>query len=290
MPQKKMEESSSQPNQPKSEKKKIVSCLSDFPLGEFNPLIKRCYNHSIRDYEELSDLIFDKMFPLYKQFLGVLNKSYAIVAKNSYREENPPILESRASLRPIKGYLSRSMKRHVPWDFGIYVPYFKSILSACFSEEEIAKFTDKKVKKRYLLWGMFEEAKAYFHWCLSKIADGRRIGAVAYQVNKKPVRFNGDCRIRIPDINGDFYEFETLQRFIPNYDSLKAYSFSERDFLTNAPKQEIGSRLVDMLSDFKQEYGKRNLRLLASMARQINEYGKRLEWNPQEFFEHVGYK
>lgn len=186
------------------------------------------------------------------------------------------MLESRLSLRPIKEYLSRSSKEHFPLKFNIYFPPFEALLSLSYSKKEIMKLRKEEVKNKYLLRGIFDFATAYYYWCLSNIVDGRRIGCIGY------------CKNRKPNINGDFYEFDTMQKFIPSYDEMKAFSFSERDFLINASKEEVGDRLVDILSDFKIEMERNNFSVLARMTKQIKEYGKKLEWNPTEFFRQVG--
>ena len=261
-------------NEPE-EKSNSILCYADFPAGEFSPLVKECFEHRL-NLDNLSSFIFDKIFPMYHQFLQMINKGYVVIAKNSREEKKPPILEEISSLKPFKEYLSRSSKEHFPMRLRIYPKPFEALLSLSYSEKEIMKFRKKGVKKMYLLDGIFDFATAYSYWCLSNIVEGRRIGVVAY------------CKNGEPNINGDFCEFNTMQRFIPSYDRMKAFSFSERDFLMNASREEIGDRLVDILSDFGQEVKKKdNSFVLAKMAKQIKEYGKRLEWNPAEFFKSI---
>ena len=257
------------------ERKRKIPCYANFPTGEFSSLIKKCFGYTLNMYD-LDDLIFSRIFPLYHQFLHAINKEGAVIAKNSYNERNPPLLESRLSLRPIKEYLSRSSKEHFPIKFNVFFPAFEAMLNLSYSEEEIKKLRERKIKNRYLSKGIFDFASAYHYWCLSNIIDGRRIGVVNY------------CKNGEPNIDGDFYEFDNIQEFIPTYDEKKAFSFSERDFLINASQEEVGDRLVDILSDFKTEMGRNNPSVLAKIARQIKEYGKRLEWNPTEFFKQVG--
>jgi hypothetical protein len=256
-------------------KEKCIPCYADFPAGEFSPLVKECFERTL-NLNNLDSFVFDKVFPIYHQFLHMINQGYAVIAKNSGEEKSPPLLESISSLKPTREYLERSSEEHLPMQLKIYPQPFEVLLNLSYPEKEIINFRKKGVKNRYLLEGIFDFATAYSYWCLSNIIEGKRIGVVEY------------CKNGEPNINGDFYEFDMMQRFFPSYNRMKAFSFSERDFLINASRKEIGDRLVDILSDFGQEVKKKNNSfVLARMTKQIKEYGKRLEWNPAEFFKNI---
>jgi hypothetical protein len=273
-----MESTSSNDNEHKPKKKsRFIPGYVDFPAGEFNPLIEKCFGHRLAN-SYLEELVFDDIFPLYQQFLTMTKKGWAITTRDSFIEKNPPLLELKSDLRPIKKYLSKSTKKHFSFDFRVSSDFFEVLLNLSYSKEEIIKMSDMGVKRRYLSEGILNFATAYHYWCLSNIANGKRIGCVGY------------CRNGNPNVYGDFFELDTMQQFIPAYDKLKAYSFSERDFLINDSEEEVGDRLVNLLSDFRREYKTSNLHVLVKMAKQIKEYGKRLEWNPSEFFKNVGWK
>jgi len=75
-----------------------------------------------------------------------------------------------------------------------------------------------------------------------------------------------------------------MQKFIPNYDKKKAFSIDEDDFLHNVPKEEIGERLTDMISDFHKELntdGKKSV--LLRMLKRIKKYSDRLSWDPTDW-------
>lgn len=68
------------------ETEKNIPCYVDFPAGEFSPLIKKCFEHTLSSYD-LEDLIFSKVFPLYHQFLQMIYRGYIVTAKTSIRKE-----------------------------------------------------------------------------------------------------------------------------------------------------------------------------------------------------------
>lgn len=261
-----------------------------FPADEFNPLIKKCLDCNLKN-SYIDDLLFSRLFSSYGQFLNMTNKGYTVIGKTYREEENPPMLERRESLRPIKDYLERTSRKYFIIGLETGSDVFETLLNLSYSKEKIAEFKKRGVRNKNLLEGIFDFAIAYYYWCLSSVADGRRIGIVNSIKNNQPVIDKRFYKERIPDIHGDFYEFDMMQRLIPSYNRMKAFSFSERDFLINASDEEVGNRLVEILSDFKQECNKENNPyVLAKMAKQIKEYGIKLEWDPSEFFKNARLK
>jgi hypothetical protein len=250
------------------EKRKVMESV-EIPLDIFEPLIKECFNEYLSP-DNAEQLVLNHIYPLYKDFNMYLKHDSAVIARGLFPSKDDSCLISIDSLIPYTNVIKASELsievRLTKWN-GKY----HCLLNIFYDESDMEQFQKEKYPESKILSEITEKALAYYYWCLLNISNGKRIGLVAH--NEKQ-----------PDITGKFMEL-MMDLHFPLYDKKKAYSFEVDDYLRNASEAEIGDRLVDMISDFKEEYKMHgNTSVLTQMQIQIEKFGKRLKWDSSKFF------
>ncbi len=240
-----------------------INSTLDIPVDYFDSLLEDCFGESLGT-SNYKDLIIVNMFPVYYQFANMTSLGHPVIGKKEFLEENVPTLTSIDSLSVYKALLNNS---EINAEIGFSIPYkmFRVLRSVTYHGYEIMDFEDKGISDEEVLHNIGENALAYYYWCLTCISDGRRIGTVGYK--------NGEIDF------DEFVEFD-MQRFVPNYNEKKSFSFDEDEFLRSGSDEEIGNALVDFMADFKNAYKKGESGfVLNKLLEKIKKYSSRLHYD-----------
>ena len=244
--------------------KKTVRAHIKFP-GILDDYIKSCFG-MFTEQREYHYLLSNNLLDSFYRFTEELSLGKRVVSVDMFDE----VQSSLDSISSLSDSLRELDRQKTDRTIQVKVPEETySLMAYSFGKIDSDDSWKADANDEGVLMHIADLSVAYAHWCMREIISSRKIGATSL--------------LNTPHLGLEFEELP-MGEYYPKYEELRPFSLDEEEFLRKASKREIKNRLVDLISDFKQDIVKGNSEyVLSKMSGRIRRHAQVLQWNPESF-------